>query len=189
MTSEGQLYTSKKVLPSFVLPPYAAYIEQTCPIKMNCEQTLTAVATSVDFIPSDDVDGIPSGLLEISIDRLQKAFVLLIGRTVNTFAGQNYLDCSTATDNQWQINVDGGDYVDLENNGKADGQMLDTDWLCVVQAIIHPFTFMFDITSLVTLASNRFGVRLQNARSLQNNLVVTVDIYAKYVWRLQAVQE
>ena len=179
MTSEGQVYSSKKVL-----PPFAVYVEQTCPVLMNREQILTTVATDRDFIPSNSVNGVPTGLISADITKLKKAFLLLIGRTVNSFAGQNNLDCTVVTDNQWQVNIDGGAYVDLQNNGKADGQMLDTDWECYAQGIIHPFTFMIDMTSILSALTNRIGLRLANARSRQDSLIVTVDVYAKYVWRL-----
>ncbi len=179
MTSEGRFYSSRRLE-----PPFRLYVEQLCPIIMNSEQTLTTVATDADFIATNSLLGVPTGLIGAAFAQLDKAFLLLIGRTVNSFAGQNYLDCTVVTDNQWQINIDGGAYADLENNGKVDGQMLDTDWECLVQGIIHPFTFMFDITSVLTALTNRIGLRLALARSLQNNLIVTVDIYAKYVWRL-----
>lgn len=179
MTSGGQFYSSRKVQPPFEFP-----LEQTAPIVMNCEQTLTTVATDRDFIASNVALGAPAGLVSGRIADLRMAFLLLIGRAVNSFAGQNNLDCTVVTDNQWQVNIDGGAYADLENDGKADGQMLDTDWECIAQGIIHPFTFMFEITGLLTAINSRIGLRLANARSRQNNLIVTVDVYAKYVWRL-----
>lgn len=179
MTSEGQVYTSKKFA-----PPFGLITEQLCPVLMNCEQTLTTVATDCDFIVSNSVNGVPTGMIGTDITKLRKAFLLLIGRAVNSFAGQNNLDCTVVTDNQWQINIDGGAYADLQNNGKADGQMLDTDWECYGQGIIHPFTFMFDITDMLTALTNRIGLRLANGRARQNNLIVTVDVYMKTVWRL-----
>jgi len=179
--SEGKAYSGKKIKPPF---DFYSYLAQVCPVKMNCEQTLTTVAGDKDFVASNHADGLPIGLLGVDISTLQNAAIIIIGRTVNSFAGQNYLDCTVATDNQWQINIDGGGYVDLQNDGKADGQMLDTDWECYFQGIIHPFTFMFDITSLITSISNRIGLRLQNGRSIQDSMIVTLDIYAKYIWRL-----
>jgi len=174
MTSSGRGYSTS----------LKAFFEQLCPVLMNCEQTLTTVATDRDFIPTNVADGIPTGLIAPSINKLEKAYLLLIGRAVNTFAGQNNLDCTVAENNQWQINIDGGDYVDLQNDEKEDGQMLDTDWECYAQGIIHPFTLMFDITDHITALTNRIGLMLEDARSRQNNLIVTVDVYAKYVWRL-----
>lgn len=173
---EGSGY-KKKVGPGIYLP-------KVCPVIMNREQTLTTVAGNKDFIASNSVNGIPTGLLSVSINDLESAMLLLIGRVVNSYDGENYLDCSTVTDNQWQINVDDGDYVDLQNGAKADGQMQDTDWECYVEGVVHPFTFMFDITSLVTGPTNRFGIRLQNGRSIQDSLIITLDIYSKYTWRL-----
>lgn len=160
------------------------YIEQTCPLLMNSEQTLTVTAGDKDFIASNDTDGVPTGLISDDISKVQKAFILIIGRAVNSFDGQNYLDCSTPEHNQWQVNIDGGAYSDLQNNGKADGQMLDTDWECYAQGIIHPFTFMFEITDLYMALTNKIGLRLANGRSIQNNLIVTLDVYFKVVWAI-----
>jgi hypothetical protein len=165
-------------------PKAASYLEQTCPVIMNREQTISTVIGDKDFIASNSTDGIPTGLIDEDISRLEKASILLIGRAVNDFNGINYLNCSTATWNQWQINVNGGTYVDLQNNGKADGQMADTDWYCVARGVIHPFTFMFDITGLVTSVQNRFGIRLQSGIAIADSLIITVDIYSKYTWRL-----
>lgn len=181
MTSEGRVYTSEKMKAPFTFP---VYLEQTCPVLMNCEQTLTTVAGNKDLIASNSVDGIPTGLVETDITKVVKASLLMIGRAVNSFAGQNNLDCTVAADNQWQVNISDGAYSDLQNDGKADGQMLDTDWECIGQGIIHPFTFMFDITSLMTALDNRIGLRLANGRSRQDSLIVTVDVYFKVVWRL-----
>lgn len=160
------------------------FIEQTVPIKMNCTQILTTSVEDKDFIVSNSLDGIPTGMVLDNFSKLKKAFILIIGRAVNSYDGENYLDCSTDTDNQWQINIDGTAYSDLQNNGKADGQMLDTDWECYAQGIIHPFTFMFDITDKYTALTNMIGLRLSNGRSIQNNLIVILDVYFKVVWAL-----
>jgi len=165
-------------------PSAAVYFEQTVPIVVSSRGTLTTVATPAIFLSSNSPFGVPVGLIPASITSLERAFLLIIGRAVNTFAGQNNLDCTVPTDNQWQMNVDGGAYVDLENDGKADGQMLDTDWECMVQGVVHPFTLMYNITGSLTSLTNRIGLMLQNSRSRQNNLVVTVDIYLKVVWKL-----
>jgi len=201
MPNEGRFYSDKVVQPPVItyLEEHftnfieyienmsslaASFLEQTCPIIMNREQTLTTVAGDKDFIPSNSVNGIPTGLISEDISRLLRAELLIIGRVVNIYNGRNYLDCSTPTHNQWQINVDGGAYADLQNATKADGQMQDTDWECYVQGVIHPFTLMFDITSLITSVNNRFGIRLQNGRSIHASLIVTIDIFSKYVWKL-----
>lgn len=166
----------------------ATYLEQTMPIVMNQERTLTVVAADADFIVSDTIFGVPVGLIDADFDNISKAFLLIIGRAVNTFAGQNNLDCTTAAHNQWQANVNGGAYTDLENVvsgvGKHDGQMLDTDWQCMLQGVIHPFTFMFDVTDRLVAPNNRIGLRLQNARARGANMVVTLDVYLKVVWKL-----
>jgi len=179
MNSEGRVYSSERMK-----APFEVLFEQLCSVIMNREQTLTTVAGDKDFIASNSEDGIPTGIIGTDINKLWRAFILIVGRAVNSFAGQNYLDCSTVTHNQWQVNIDGGGYVDLQNDAQADGQMLDTDWECFFQGIIHPFTFMFDITDLMTSISNRIGLRLQNGRAIQNSMIVTIDVYVRYIWRL-----
>jgi len=162
----------------------ASYLEQTCPILMDSTQTVNTTRADKDFIASNSVNGVPTGLISEDITRLVSAFILIIGRSVNTFNGQNYLDCSTPTWNQWMLNVDGGVYVDLQNDTKGDGQMLDQDWQCLARGVIHPFTLMYNITGMITSASNRLGLRLANAVSVADSLIVTLDVYAKYTWRL-----
>ena len=163
----------------------AVYLEQTTPLLMNREYSMSTIGLDAHFIPSNSLLGIPGGLIDAEFENISKAFLLIIGRATNTFAGQNNLDCTTATDNQWQVNINGGAYVDsVESVGKRGGQMLDTDWECMVQGAIHPFTFMFDITNQLTALINRIGLRLHISRARQDNLIVTVDVYLKVVWKL-----
>lgn len=167
-------------------PKVATYLEQTVPVQMNCERTITILAGDATFVtPGAARPSAAVGLIDADFDNLVKVFLLIIGRAVNTFAGQNNLDCSVdATNNQWRMSVGGGAYEDLQNAAKVDGQMLDTDWECMVQGAIHPFTFMFDITDRLTAPDNAIGLRLAIARARQNNLVVTIDVYMKVVWKL-----
>ncbi len=162
----------------------AVYLEQTTPLAMNRERVVPSVAFDSDFIPSNSVIGVPVGLIDAEFVNISKVFLLIIGRAENMFAGYNDLNCTVATDNQWQVNIDGGAYVDLQNGAKADGQMLDTDWRCEVQGVIHPFTFMFDITDRLVALDDRIGIRLANSRARQINLIVTIDVYLKVVWKL-----
>ncbi len=157
------------------------FLEQTVPIKMNCLQTLNNTAAAKDFIGSNLTGAV--GLVDTDDTRVDKVFLLIIGRVVNSYAGTNALDCSTASHNQWTIGLDGGGYTDLVNE-EADGQMLDNDWRCLVEGAIHPFTLMFDVTSQVTNIDGKIGVRLMTGRSEQASLIVTCDIYLKVVWRL-----
>ena len=158
------------------------YLEQNVPIMMNSLQTLTGVAGDKDFIATNVRGG--QGLISIDNTKMQKAFLLIIGRAANVYAGTNALDCTTAAHNQWKANLDGGAYSDLVNGAFADGQMLDNDWRCNVDGAIHPFTLMFDITTLLTNVDGLIGVRLENGRSEQSSLIVTCDIYLKVLFRL-----
>ena len=157
------------------------YFEQTIPIKMNCTQTITAANADKDFI-GDDLTG-ASGLISTDDAKVQKAFLLIIGRAVNIYAGTNALDCTTDTWNQWQMNLDGGAYGDLTNE-EDDGQMLDNDWRCPVEGAIHPFTFMFDVTTELTNIDGKIGVRLTGAQAEQISLITTIDVYLKVLWKL-----
>ena len=53
-----------------------------------------------------------------------------------------------------------------------------------MQGVIHPFTFMFDITDRLVALDDRIGIRLANSRARQNNLIATIDVYLKVVWKL-----
>ncbi len=160
----------------------ASYLEQTVPVQMNRERTLTTLVGDATFITPAVAAAV--GLIDADFTNLVKAFLLIIGRAVNTFAGQNNLDCTTATHNQWMMSVGAGAYADLQNGAKADGQMLDTDWECMALGVIHPFTLMFDITDRLTALNDTLGVRLAQARSRQDSMIVTIDVYMKVVWKL-----
>lgn len=161
--------------------PAETYFEQVVPIKMNCTQTLTNAAADKDFIGSNLTGAV--GLVSTNDAKVQEVFLLLIGRAENSYDGDNELDCTTATHNQWKVNLDGGAYSDLVNE-EADGQMLDGDWECLGKGIIHPFTFMFDVTSQLTNIDGKIGVRLENGRSDQASLIVIVDVYLRILWKL-----
>jgi hypothetical protein len=157
------------------------YFEQNLPILMNSTQTLTNAAADKDFIASNATGA--DGLISTDDSKVEKVFLVIIGRAVNSYAGNNALDCTTAAHNQWKINLDGGAYSDLVNE-EADGQMLDNDWQAIGEGAIHPFTFMFDITAQITNIDGKIGVRLENGRSEQTSFIVTCDIYLKVLWKL-----
>lgn len=158
-----------------------SYFEQLIPIKMNCTQTINATNADKDFIPTDETGA--SGLISTDDAKVQKAFLLIIGRAVNIYAGTNALDCTTATWNQWQMNLDGGAYSDLVNE-EADGQLADDDWRCAVEGAIHPFVFLCDITSQLTNIDGKIGVRLATAQAEQISLITTIDVFLKILWKL-----
>ena len=162
-------------------PPAETYFEQVVPIKMNCLATITQAGGTVNFIAAGATGA--SGLLSVDDTKVKKVSLLIIGRGVNGFDGDNALDCTAPDDNQWQIDLDSGGWTDLVNE-EPDGQMLDNDWRCYGKGIIHPFTFMFDVTAQVTNIDGKIGVRLENAQAEQDNLIVTCDIYLKVVWKL-----
>ena len=166
--------------------PLESYFEQTVPIHMNAplvvaNGTLDNVAADKVFVAANTTAA--SGLISTDDAKVQKVFLLIIGRAVNTYAGANALDCTTATHNQWQMSLDAGAFADLGNEDD-DGQMLDTNWQCPVEGAIHPFTFMFDVTTELTNIDGKIGVQLKDARSEQESLIVTIDVYLKILWKL-----
>lgn len=166
----------------------AHYFEQTVPIKMNNRQEVTTTATDRHFIAPGSTDGQPVGLVDAEKENIQKASLLLIGRAVNTYDGENYLDLSVSSHNQWFVYIDNKPAF-LQNAGKGDGQMADEDWRCLSKGVIHPFTFMWDITSALGLSTKRpssisITPTLVSARAKQNSFVVTVDVFLKVLWKL-----
>lgn len=166
--------------------PTENYFSDNYPIHMNAplvvaNGTLGAAAATKIFIASN-VTG-ASGLPSTDDTKVMGVKLLIIGRAVNTFAGANALDCTTAAHNQWQMNLDGGAFADLLNED-PDGQMLDNNWQMPVEGAIHPFTFMFDVDTELTNIDGKIGVQLLNGRSEQDYVIVTIDVYLKILWRL-----
>lgn len=155
--------------------PAVIYSRQTLPIAMNCaKKTINNTQTDTDFIASNTTGA--KGLLNIDDTKVGKIFLMLVARVENVYAGQNYLDCSTATDNQWQINLDGGGYSDLVNE-EADGQMLDGDWNMYSQYQQIAVSYLFECTSQITNIDGKIGIRLANARAKQASMNITLDVF------------
>jgi len=158
------------------------YFEQNVPLGMNLTQTLNNTAGDKDFIAANTRGA--SGLISTDDSKVQKIFLVILGVAVNTYAGSNAIDCTTAAHNQFQIDLDNGGFADLVNGANPDGQLLDNDWLCPVEGAIHTFAFQFDVTSQITNIDGKIGIRLENGRSEQASLVVTISAYLKILWRL-----
>ena len=156
------------------------YFEQLVPVAMNCTKQITDSPSNKDFIASNTRSA--QGLLWSYDSFVQKVFLHVLGVAVNTYAGSNALDCTTASHNQWQINLNGGSYSDLVNGTNPDGQMLDDDWRCPVEGATHSFHLMFDITSQLTDIDGNIGLRLQNAKAEQSSLYVTVYVFLRILW-------
>ena len=160
--------------------PATSYFEQVIPLAVNVTKELTGTAADKDFIASNSRNA--TGFVSTSDAKIKKVFLHLCGVAVNTYAGANGLDCTTATHNQWQINLGGGSYSDLKNGANADGQMLDNDWRCPVEGDIFSFHLMFDVTAQITDIDGAIGIRLQNGRSQQSSLYVTASMFLAIVW-------
>jgi len=157
------------------------YFEQNLGILMNSTQTLTNVAGDKDFIATNTTGA--SGLISTVDAKVQRVMLVIIGLAVNTYDGDNALDCTTAAHNQWKMNLDGGAWTDLTNE-EADGQMLDNDWLCLGKGAVHPFVFEFNVTAQVTNIDGKIGLRLENGRAEQDGLKVTLASFLKVLYKL-----
>ena len=158
------------------------YEEQTCPIGMNLTQTLNNTAANKDFLAAN-ARGV-SGLLYTQDTKVEKVFLILLGVAVNSYDGNNALDCTTATHNQLQVDLDNAGFTDLVNGVSADGQLLDNDWRCPTEGGIHTFAMEFDVTSQITNIDGKIGVRLANGRAEQASLVVTISAFLKVLWKV-----
>lgn len=143
-----------------------------CPIvNMNTVQIFNTVAADKDFIAATAANGLPT---TVNANLVQARLVLLFSLE-NTYAGANYLDCSIATDNQLQMNLDGGGYTDLQNGALADGQFLDGAYNIGVVSGMRSIFRVFDITAALTNIDGTIGVRWQKARAKQASMTVTLE--------------
>ena len=158
------------------------YEEQIVPIGMNLTQTLNNTAANKDFLAANGRGA--SGLLYTQDTKVKKVYLILLGVAVNSYAGNNALDCTTATHNQLQIDLDNAGFADLVNGSSTDGQLLDNDWRCPTEGGIHTFALEFDVTSQITNIDGKIGVRLANGRAEQASLVVTISAFLKVLWKV-----
>lgn len=168
---------------SHVEPTEGYLLQLELPLGNNLTKTLTNTAANKDFIAAG-AQGV-TGLLFSDDNKVEKAILVLLGNAVNTYAGSNALDCTTAAHNQWQIDMGGGGFVDLVNGSKTDGQMLDNDWRCPVEGGIHSFAYPFDVTAQVTTIAGDIGLRLAMGRAEQDSLKVTiVTAFLNVLWKV-----
>lgn len=162
------------------------YFEQLVPLQMNAplvvaNGTINNTAANKVFVVANSIAA--KGLISTDDAKVQKVFLLIIGRATNTYAGANALDCTTAANNQWQMSLADGAFADVANNA-VDGQMLDNNWQIPVEGGIHPFTFMWDVTTALTDIDGNIGVQLLNGRSEQASMIITIDVFLKILWKL-----
>jgi len=164
------------------LHPDCNYFEQTVPLAVNSLQQLNNTAANKAFIASNTRGA--SGLVSTDDTKVQKVILTVIGSVVNTYSGTNAIDCTTATHNQWQVNLDGGAWADLVNGASADGQMNDNDWRLPRQGSALGFSLSFDVTSQITNIDGNIGLQLENGRSEADGFEVTTSIYLTVLWEL-----
>jgi len=154
--------------------PAAVISRKVCPIVMNKKLSIDDSAANKDFTATNTLAAI--GLPTTNDTKVVGTQVWIVGRVENTYAGANSLDCATATDNQWQIDLDNGGYTDLVNNA-ADGQMLDGDWNIGIQYGQTVFSYLFNTTTKITNIDGKIGIRLENGVSHFHTLEVTCDVF------------
>ena len=173
-TGDGAGTIGKRLFDLDTRVPAIVYSRQVVPIHMNtAKQTINATHADKDFIASNTTGA--KGLINTTDANVAKVFLILRGRVENTYAGANYLDCSTATDNQWQVNLDGGGYTDLTNEDDG-GQMLDGDWSIGAQNGIIGFEYWYECTAQITNIDGKIGIRLNNGKSKQASMNITMDV-------------
>jgi len=159
--------------------PVVSYFSQTVPIKMNSIHTINNTAASKEFVAAV----VPAGLISTTNAEAKKVMLLITGTYLNTYAGTNALDCTTAAHNQWQYKAGGaGAYADLINAG-ADGQMLDNDWRCHIEGGAGSFNMMFDISTVADDDIDAaISVQLLNGRAEQASMEIVVNAYLIVLW-------
>lgn len=163
--------------------------QSSIPLGNNLTQTLDNIEADKDFIAANTRAA--TGLLYTDDSKVKKVFLAILGNAVNTYSGANALGCMPplpyayanaieCTTNKWQIDLDGGGFIDLN----PDGQMLDNDWRCPIEGAIHSFAYVFDVTSQITNIDGKIGIRLANGKAKQASLVVTiVTAYLNILWK------
>jgi len=159
---------------TFTPAPSPYFFQPDIPLANNLTQIIDTTRDNKDFIPAN-IRG-ATGLLSSSVPtaKAQLVSLVLLGEAVNIFAGSNALDCSTDTDNQWQIDMDGSGFVDLVNGTNPDGQMADSDWLCQIEGGVFSFAYLFDVTDQVPNIDGFIGLRLANGKSDEDSLATTI---------------
>jgi hypothetical protein len=164
-----KLWAKMSNIPAAVVSRTMAVLDE------NIKLTLNNTAANKDFTATNTLacTGLPT-----TVDaNIVKTQLLITFKVENTYAGSNCLDCSTATHNQWQLDLDNAGYADLVNGAKTTGQMLDGQWHIGAQYGIFSDFLIFDTTTQITNIDGKLGVRLANGRSKQASLNVTVSMY------------
>ena len=161
-----------------------SYFKDLYPIAFNLTQDITDVAADKTFLAANCYNAQGVDLVSTDEDRVQKAELLILGDVENTYDGLNALDCTLATDNQFQWDLNGAGFTDLLNGTRASGQMNDNDWRCASKGASRAIPYLFDITSSLTDIDGKIGLLLKDAKSEQDGLNVTLHLYLSVLWRL-----
>jgi len=119
------------------------------------------------------------------MDLMKECWILTNRVCTKLFKEKRIFENIMYADNQWQIDMDGGGFVDLVNGSKPDGQLLDNDWRCPAEGAIFSFAYPFDVTSQITNIDGNIGLRLANGRAEQDSLKVTIlTAYINVLWKV-----
>lgn len=146
-------------------------------IAMNRVQTLTNVAGDKTFINAVT----PDGTIITANDNVEKIYLVVSIRFVNTFAGDNNLSAGT-----WKIKIGGEAYAVIPFPMTAgSGIMTNGDWDCQVEGGGGSVGYKADVSSLVKAGSETLAsvvsIMLEGAQSAQNNIEVEVSAWYEVV--------
>ena len=157
-----------------------AYFEQSyVPIvnKQVCAEIGVGEA-NIDVI----VETAASGLHFTDDDKLQEAFIVVLGTAENLFDGDNYLTGGD-TKNIWQLALgespDPGDWVTLNPNGN----MADGSFRAIIQGVLPSFALEFYITSLLTDVDAKLNLRIKSALANADSFLPEISAGLKILWK------
>jgi hypothetical protein len=128
------------------------------------------------------VETAASGLLFTDDDKVQQAFLVVLGTAENLYDGDNYLT-GGATKNIWQLALGespgAGDWVNLNPNGN----MANGSWRAIIQGVLPSFPFEFHITSQLTDVDAKLNLRIKSALAAQDSFLPEISAGLKILWK------
>jgi len=157
-----------------------AYFEQSyVPIvnKVVCAEIGVGEA-NIDVI----VETAASGLRFTDDDKLEEAFLVVLGTAENLFDGDNSLT-GGATKNIWELALGESpgaeDWVTLNPNGNmADGSLR-----AIIQGVLPSFALGFHITSQLIDVDAKLNLRIKDALAAQDSFLPEISAGLKILWK------
>ena len=146
------------------------------PLAHNQVYTVNTTKATKTIFSGKTANGLPSGFTQSDV---LKARIILNIAYLNRYNGANDLDLTTATDNQFKVQVNSGGFTTM-----LDGQMSDGDWEVDQQNAGGNLTLSLDVTSLLSdITTDTFDAEHENAVSDQNSFKVIVDAWLEVYWQ------